>query len=76
MQVEFYEGTPLGVMLPASLELTVVQTEPSIKGATVSNVPKPATLENGVVIQVPPFINEGDRLRVDPNEGRYMERAK
>ncbi len=47
-----------------------------MKGATVSNVNKPATLENGVTIQVPPFINEGDRLRVDPTEGRYIERAK
>jgi elongation factor P len=56
--------------------LTVTQTEPSLKGATVSNVNKPATLENGVTIQVPPFINEGDRIRVDPGEGRYMERAK
>jgi elongation factor P len=76
LNVEFYENSPLGVQMPVSLELTVTQTEPSIKGATVSNVNKPATLENGVVIQVPPFINEGDRLRVDPSEGRYMERVK
>ena len=76
IQAEFYDGAPMGVELPASLELTVTQTEPTMKGATVSNVNKPATLENGVVIQVPPFINEGDRLRVDPVEGRYIERAK
>lgn len=76
IQAEFYEGSPIGIDLPPSLELTVVQTEPSLKGATVSNVNKPATLENGVIIQVPPFVNEGDRIRVDPNEGRYMERAK
>ena len=76
LQVEFYEGTPIGIDLPPSLELTVTQTEPSLKGATVSNVNKPATLENGVTIQVPPFVNEGDRIRVDPSEGRYMERAK
>ena len=76
IQVEFYEGTPIGIDLPPSLELTVTQTEPSLKGATVSNVNKPATLENGVTIQVPPFVNEGDRIRVDPTEGRYMERAK
>ena len=76
IQVEFYEGTPIGIDLPPSLELTVTQTEPSLKGATVSNVNKPATLENGVTIQVPPFVNEGDRIRVDPSEGRYMERAK
>jgi elongation factor P len=76
IQAEFYEGAPIGIDLPPSLELTVTQTEPSLKGATVSNVNKPATLENGVTIQVPPFINEGDRIRVDPVEGRYMERAK
>ncbi len=76
IQVEFYEGTPIGIDLPPSLELTVTQTEPSLKGATVSNVNKPATLETGVTIQVPPFVNEGDRIRVDPTEGRYMERAK
>jgi elongation factor P len=76
IQAEFYEGSPIGIDLPPSLELTVTQTEPSLKGATVSNVNKPATLENGVTITVPPFINEGDRLRVDPTEGRYIERAK
>ncbi len=76
IKVEFYEGTPIGIDLPPSLELTVTQTEPSLKGATVSNVNKPATLENGVTIQVPPFVNQGDRIRVDPSEGRYMERAK
>ena len=76
IQAEFYEGNPIGVELPPSMELTVVETEPSLKGATVSNVNKPAKLENGVTIQVPPFVNEGDRIRVDPTEGRYMERAK
>jgi len=76
IQAEFYDGAPIGIDLPPSMELTVVQTEPSLKGATVSNVNKPATLENGVTIQVPPFINEGDRIRVDPTESRYIERAK
>jgi elongation factor P len=76
IQAEFYEGSPIGIDLPPSLELTVTQTEPSMKGATVSNVNKPATLENGVTVQVPPFVNEGDRIRVDPIEGRYIERAK
>ena len=76
IQADFYEGRPIGVTLPPSLELTVTSTEPTLKGATVSNVNKPATLENGVTIQVPPFINEGDRIRVDPAEGRYMERVK
>jgi elongation factor P len=76
IQAEYYEGSPIGIDLPASIELTVVETEPTLKGATVSNVNKPAKLENGVTISVPPFINEGDRIRVDPAEGRYMERAK
>ena len=76
LQAEFYEGAPIGIEMPPSMELTVTQVEPSLKGATVSNVNKPATLENGVVILVPPFINEGDRIRVDPSESRYIERAK
>ena len=76
IQAEFYEGSPIGVDFPPSIELTVTSTEPTLKGATVSNVNKPAVLENGVTISVPPFINEGDRIRVDPAEGRYIERAK
>ena len=76
IQTEFYDGSPIGVELPPSMELTVTRTEPSLKGATVSNVNKPATLENGVTIQVPPFVNEGDRIRVAPSEARYIERAK
>ena len=76
IQVEFYEGAPIGIDLPDSVELSVTSTEPSLKGATVSNVNKPATLENGVTILVPPFVNEGDRIRVSPSEGRYIERAK
>ncbi len=76
IQAEFYEGQPIGINLPSSLELTVVRTEPSLRGATVSNVNKPAHLENGVTIPVPPFINDGDRIRVDPMEERYIERVK
>ncbi len=76
IQAEFYEGAPIGIDLPASMEFVVTQTEPTLKSATVSNVNKPATLENGITITVPPFINEGDRIRVDPTEGRYIERAK
>ena len=76
IQAELYEGSPIGIDLPASMELVVTQTEPTLKSATVSNVNKPATLENGVTITVPPFVNEGDRIRVDPTEGRYIERAK
>ncbi len=76
IQAEFYDGSPIGIDLPPSMELTVTRTEPTLKSATVSNVNKPATLETGVVITVPPFVNEGDRIRVDPTEGRYIERAK
>jgi len=76
LQAEFYEGAPIGIDLPPCIELTLTQTEPTMKGATVSNVNKPATLENGVTITVPPFVNEGDKIRVDPSEGRYIERAK
>jgi elongation factor P len=76
IQVEFYEGRAIGIELPASVELRVVSTEPALRGATVSNVNKPATLETGLVIQVPPFINEGELIRVDTSEGKYLERVK
>jgi elongation factor P len=76
IQVEFYESRPIGIELPPSVELKVVATEPALRGATVSNVNKPATLETGMVIQVPPFINEGEVIRVDTNEGKYLERVK
>jgi elongation factor P len=76
IQVEFYEGRPIGIELPASVELKVVATEPALRGATVSNVNKPATLETGLVIQVPPFVNEGEVIRVDTSEGKYLERVK
>jgi elongation factor P len=76
IEVEFYNGTPIGVALPASMELTIVSTEPPLKGATASNSNKPATLENGVTLQVPPFIVEGERIRVNPAESKYMERVK
>jgi elongation factor P len=76
IQVEFYEGRPIGLELPPSVVLKVVSTEPALRGATVSNVNKPATLETGLVIQVPPFINEGEVIRVDTSEGKYLERVK
>jgi len=76
IEVEFYDGTPIGVALPASMELEVVTTEPVMKGATASNSNKPATLENGVTLQVPPFIVAGEKIRVNPTESRYMERVK
>src|ERR1700730_18636759 len=76
LQAEFYEGAPIGIDLPASMELNVVQTDPAMKGAPISNVNKPAKLDNVATVTVPPFVNEGDRIRVDPTEGRYIERAK
>ena len=76
IQVEFFEGKPMGVDLPSSVELEVVETEPELRGATASASYKPAVLETGVTVQVPPFIKEGDRIRVNPVEGTYMERAK
>ncbi len=76
IQVQFYEGVPIGIDIPQVVELTVIETEPEVKGATVSNVGKPAKLETGITLQVPAFIKEGDKIRVDTTEGRYMERAK
>lgn len=75
VNVEFYEGKPVSVELPPSVDMTVVETEPGLKGATVSNVTKPAKMETGLVVQVPPFINEGERIRVSTAEGTYQERA-
>ena len=75
IQVEFYEGRPMGIDLPPSVDLKVVETEPWLKSATVSNVNKPATLETGLVIQVPPFIGVGEVIRVDTTEGKYLSRA-
>lgn len=76
IQLELYEGRPIGVELPQVVELTVVETSPELRGATASNSPKPAKLETGVTISVPPFVKEGDRVRVDPSTGTYLERAK
>ena len=75
VQVLAVNGKPSSVQLPASVELTVVETEPGVKGDTVSNVTKPATLETGAVVQVPLFVNVGDKLKVDPREKRYISRA-
>src|SRR5262245_63109347 len=75
VNVEFYEGSPMAVELPPTVDLTVIETEPSLKGATVSNVTKPAKLETGLVVQVPPFISEGEKIRVSTSEFAYLERA-
>ena len=75
VKVEFYEGKPMSVELPPTVDMTVVETEPGIKGASVSNVTKPAKVETGLVVQVPPFIIEGEKIRVSTAEGTYQERA-
>ena len=75
VHIEFYEGKPMSVELPPTVDMKVVETEPGLKGATVSNVTKPAKLETGLVVQVPPFINEGEKIRVNTSEGTYQERA-
>jgi elongation factor P len=73
--MEFYDGKPVGVELPNFVELTVVETEPGLRSATASAVTKPAKLETGLVVQVPSFINEGEKIRVDTAEGAYLSRA-
>jgi elongation factor P len=75
VQLLSLDGRPASLQLPASVELVVTETEPGVKGDTVSNVTKPATLETGAVVQVPLFVNEGDRIKVDTREGRYLSRA-
>jgi elongation factor P len=75
VNVEFYEGKAISVELPPSVEMEVKETEPSLKGSTVSNVTKPATTETGLVVQVPPFIGNGERIRVNTADGSYLERA-
>ncbi len=76
MKLEFYEGRPISVELPPSVDLKVVETEPGIKGASATNVMKPAKMETGITVQVPPFIGEGETIRVDTAEGTYLERAR
>ena len=75
IKVEFFDGKAVGIELPQTVELKIIETEPGLKSATASSVTKPATLETGLVVQVPPFINEGERIRVDTAEGAYLSRA-
>jgi elongation factor P len=76
VKIEYHDGKPIGVMLPDTVDLTVVETEPSIQKATASAVMKPAKLETGLVISVPPFVGEGDKVKVDTSEGRYIQRVQ
>ena len=73
--VESYEGEPLGIQLPLTVDLTVEETAPAIKGATANAQLKPATLETGLVVQVPPFIANGDKVRVNTETGEYQSRV-
>jgi elongation factor P len=75
IRVEFFDGKAVGIELPQTVELTVVETEPGIKSATASSVSKPAKTETGLVLQLPPFINEGEKIKVDTAEGAYLSRA-
>jgi elongation factor P len=76
LKVEMYEGRPVGIELPLTVEMKVLETEPAIKGASVSNVGKPAKMESGLIVSVPPFISEGDMIRIDTSSGAYIERVK
>ncbi len=75
VQINFYNGRAIGVAIPPSVVLTVADTEPGIRNATATNTFKPATMETGITVQVPPFINKGEKIKIDTNEGTYMERA-
>src|SRR5215471_5104916 len=76
VSVEFFDNKPIGVALPDTMELKVMQTEPTLQKATASAVMKPATLETGLVVQVPPFVNQGDKIKVDTSEARYVQRVE
>jgi elongation factor P len=76
LKVEFYENSPVGVELPITVDLKVVETEPPMKGATASGSGKPAKLETGLTVEVPQFIEIGEVVRVDTREGKYLERVK
>jgi len=76
LKIEMYEDRPVGIELPQTVDMTVMETEPSIKGGSVSNVGKPAKMETGLIVQVPAFISEGERIKIDTSSGSYVERVK
>lgn len=76
ISVDFYEGRAVGIELPTSVELKIVETSPEVKGGTAGAQRKPATLETGLVVQVPAFVNEGEVIRVTTEDGAYLERVK
>lgn len=75
VKILFFRGEPIGIDLPIFIDLQIVETEPGLKGDTVSGATKPATLESGAVVQVPLFLDVGDRIKVDTRTGTYIERA-
>src|SRR5437763_2234460 len=76
LNVHFHEHRAVGVELPKTIKAKIVETQPMVKGSTASASYKPATLENGVTVLVPPFVGEGEEIIVDPTDNRYIERAK
>jgi elongation factor P len=75
IKVEFYDGKAVGIELPQTVAMTVVETEPGLKSATATNVTKAAKTETGLIVQVPPFISEGEKIKVDTSDGAYLSRA-
>ena len=75
LKVDFFEGRPIDVTLPATVDLKVAETDPGIKGASATNVTKPAKMETGLIVQVPPFIDAGEVIRIDTADGSYMARS-
>lgn len=75
VQAQFHEGNPISIELPSTVDLAVIETEPSMKSAAITNVTKAAKLETGLTVQVPQFVNTGDRIRIDTSEGKYMQRV-
>jgi elongation factor P len=76
VQLEIFDGQPISVTLPTRIELEIIETEPEIRGATASSLSKPAKLSNGVTVMVPAFVKQGERIVINPNEDKYLERAK
>ena len=76
LQLEVFEGNPVGIQPPMTMEFTIVETTPQLKGATASNSPKPAKLETGLTVMVPNFVETGERIKIDTRENKYLERAK
>jgi len=75
IKVEFYDGKAVGIELPQTVAMTVMETEPGLKSATATNVTKAAKTETGLIVQVPPFISEGEKIKVDTSDGAYLSRA-